>query len=101
MGAEIHRPDSAGHTPLLLAALSGATDIVRLLLGKDAPLDAQDSQGNTVMHLAARGGHVTIVELLLDYGAGILVNDSGLNCLSVAMAQNKCDVVLAMIKHDR
>ena len=101
LGADLVGRDALGHPPLLLAASCGATEVVRLLLDKDVPRDSVNTNGNTALHLAARAGHVTVVQLLLDHGAAILVNDRGCNCLAVAMEQSKCDVVMAIIKHDR
>ncbi|XP_030072297.1 transient receptor potential cation channel subfamily V member 6-like isoform X2 [Microcaecilia unicolor] len=40
-----------GEYPLSFAACTGSEEIIRLLIGHKAPLDAQDSLGNSVLHV--------------------------------------------------
>ena len=101
MGADVNSQDEHGWTPLLLAAVSGATGVVELLLERHVILDQVDTKGNTALHLASRRDHVRVVELLLDHGAEVLLNDHGLTCLDVAMEQKNEDVVMAIVKHER
>ena len=101
MGADANTPDIHGWTPLLWSAISGSVSIAKLLLDHHVNADHMDNDGNTAIHLAAYHGHVEIVKLLLDYGAVLLLNNSGLMYLDVAMEQNNKDVVMAVVKHDR
>jgi uncharacterized protein len=57
--------------PLILAAHSGSTDIVRLLLENGAPVDAADSIGLTALCKACGGCYVDMARALLEKGATI------------------------------
>lgn len=64
-------PDAAnahGETPLMMAAMRGQVDWVRLLLQRGA---AVNREGWTPLHYAASGPSAAVVQLLLDRGAAI------------------------------
>lgn len=58
-----------GARPLQLAAGRGQANIVMMLLGHGAELEAKDARGFTALHWAAQNGHVDLVQILLDQGA--------------------------------
>lgn len=60
-----------GWTALHYAAANGNDDIAKLLLGYSAYVDAQSPNGTTPLMMAARGDHITTLKLLLDSGADI------------------------------
>jgi uncharacterized protein len=60
-----------GWTPLHYAAANGNDDIAKLLLGYSAYVDAQSPNGTTPLMMAARGDHISTLKLLLDSGADI------------------------------
>lgn len=60
---------------LALAAAQGHVEMVRLLLGKGADLDARTKRLETPLFLAAAKGHHKIVALLVDSLAGINLPD--------------------------
>jgi uncharacterized protein len=64
VGAE----DSAGENALMLAALNGDVDLVKLLITKGAEVN---KQGWTALHYAAANGHDDIATLLLGYSADV------------------------------
>jgi ankyrin repeat protein len=53
-------------TPLQYAASSGHAEVVKLLLDRDAAIDATDSFGRTPLMWAAQAGHMDAVRVLLD-----------------------------------
>ncbi|GKU10748.1 unnamed protein product, partial [Fusarium langsethiae] len=63
-------------TDLMIASYYGHHVIVKLLLDKDAEIDAKDENGRTPLSWAARNGHDAVVKLLLDKGAEIDAKDS-------------------------
>src|ERR1700712_5496980 len=58
-----------GFTPLHLAAKYGNIKVARLLISKDAPVDAQGKNNVTPLHCAAHYDHVNVALLLLEKGA--------------------------------
>lgn len=67
-GADVHRRDESGRTPLHYAAGAGAA-AVELLLSASADLNAQSADGSTPLHEAVARGSVTAVEALVRAGA--------------------------------
>jgi len=64
-----------GPTPLMLAAKSGSSDCVKLLLEKGAKVHAMDEDGMRPVHWAALSGDVCILRLLVDAGADPTILD--------------------------
>lgn len=60
--------NASGETPVMMAALRGRADAVRLLLDRGAAINRE---GWTPLHYAATGPEVSIVRMLLDRGAAI------------------------------
>jgi ankyrin repeat protein len=56
--------DSQGRTPLMIAAAYGHTEVVRLLVSEDVPLDTQNHDGLTALMIAGQSGHPDIVDIL-------------------------------------
>ncbi len=65
---KVDAANASGETPVMMAALRGRADAVRVLLDKGAALNRE---GWTPLHYAATGPEVGIVRLLLDRGAVI------------------------------
>lgn len=62
-----------GATSVIIGALAGKLDIVRMLIDRGAIFDAQwsDLQGVMLLYCAATYGNVKIAELLLELGANV------------------------------
>jgi ankyrin repeat protein len=54
-----------GATPLFLAALSGASDIVQMLVEKEVAVDVTTANGATPIYIACQMGNKDVVKLLL------------------------------------
>lgn len=67
----VETSDSAGRTPLYVAALYGKADIAAYLLAKGASLTNGVSwkSGRLPLHAAAQEGETKLVEMFLDHGA--------------------------------
>jgi ankyrin repeat protein len=92
VGASVDKADFEGWTPLMNAAVEGATKLVKLLLQYGADPNIQNgradssSYGETALIHAARNGHADIVKLLLSAGADVNVDTlSGVSALTAAI----------------
>ncbi|XP_062280593.1 CARD- and ANK-domain containing inflammasome adapter protein [Scomber scombrus] len=65
-GANVNMSDEQGYTPLLLSAELGHAEVFRVLVAKEAKLDATLSDLSSALHLAVHSGSVTIVQTLLE-----------------------------------
>lgn len=101
MGAEVDVSDTYGWTPLMFAAKTGASDLIRMFLELNADINQEDKSGNTALLFASASGHVAAVRILLNNRAILKPNISGLNCLDVAIENQQGDVVMEMIKNAR
>jgi hypothetical protein len=69
-GVDVNEKDKEfGWTALMAGALSGRTDVLKILLAKGAHVDAKDNFGWTPLMIASRSGHTDVVRTLLDAGA--------------------------------
>ena len=87
--APLNPRDDSGRTPLITAALYGATECVRLLLARGGKekleLDAQDDAEWTGLYWAAYSSNREAIELLLEAGADPAIrNEDGKTALDVA-----------------
>jgi len=89
------------HPALILAAMEGHTDIVRLLLNAGADVNIQDRYDNTALIKASENGHTDIVKLLLKADAKINTEDyKGCTALIFAAENGRTDVVQLLLEHD-
>ncbi|KAF9772788.1 hypothetical protein IL306_009473 [Fusarium sp. DS 682] len=56
-----------------IAALNGNMETLRLLIRREANINAADEQGGTPLHLAVRNRHLECIALLLQHGADVNV----------------------------
>ena len=96
-GASIGIINAVGETPLMLAAISGSSDALALLLARGAELNTRDVHGWTALMKAVAVGHDTAVKLLLAAGADAhVVNLKNQTACYIAGAwgRNACRVLL-------
>ncbi|XP_065842116.1 ankyrin repeat and EF-hand domain-containing protein 1-like [Oscarella lobularis] len=97
-----HDPES-GETALHLAAKENKTDMVELLLGSRADINAADRLGRTALMKALDFGHDRTVKVLLDWKANARVQDlEGRNaffyCLHPTARHAQCLEYLALMR---
>ena len=74
-GADVMCCDKEGNTPLHWAARAGHSDVIRLLVHKCCPLNAQNDAGETALHWAMRAGNrgTKAVNALMENGARVSI----------------------------
>ena len=71
-GAKADDRSKLGRTPLLIAAYNdGAIEAARLLLEKDADVNARDKGGASVLALAAAANNIELARILIAKGANV------------------------------
>ncbi|HKR85209.1 MAG TPA: ankyrin repeat domain-containing protein [Terriglobales bacterium] len=77
-------------TPLHSAAAAHATEIVRMLVESDAPVNAKQHGGWTALHSAADNGDEEMVKILLQHGADPLTqSDDGKTPAQIAQLKGR------------
>lgn len=101
-GAQVNRD---GWTPLHYAAAGGSEEIARLLIAREAKLDARSpaaSGAYTPLMMAAREGRPGMVRLLLEQGADpALENSEGLNAARIAERAGRPDIAATISSFKR
>ena len=70
-GADVNAPVAkGGYTPLMLAAISGSTDLTSALIDHGAKVNAVNPGGVTALMIAAANNHPRVAEVLLEVGRG-------------------------------
>ncbi|GBG89237.1 hypothetical protein CBR_g48945 [Chara braunii] len=68
-GVNPNSVDGLGRTALHMASANGHTNIVRILIGRNADVNAKNEELNTPLHWAALNGHKGVVEVLMEANA--------------------------------
>lgn len=97
-GDKLPKPDSAGRTPLHVAAVNGDEATIGVLLSAGLSLDAADAEGNTPLLLAAAKGEDGAVRALLGAEAGVdAVNRNGETALQIAVSGGHLNVARTLL----
>lgn len=93
--------DGDGRTGLMLAAFNGHTEIVKMLLDQDVPVNKTDLSGRTALMYASTGHFPETVETLLTGGAdpNLADNQEGFTALMFAAAEGNARVVRLLLDH--
>ena len=104
-GAEPNLQDHRGRTPLLLATMTNAEDIVAMLLSTgNAAWKIPDEEGSTPLIVAAQNRYTQIVEILANHGAlaGANAKDKyGRTALWYAVKQGSLEIVKILLSDIR
>ena len=83
-----------------LAAKYGNIKVARLLISKDAPVDAQGKNNVTPLHCAAHYDHVNVALLLLEKGASPHATAKNGYCpLHIAARKNQMDIATTLLEY--
>lgn len=86
--------DSWADTPLKTASRLGLDNVVRILLTRNADINAVDMNGNTALHTAALNSQLSIVKLLLEKNPNLdIQNKVGNTALHLAVISGNIDIV--------
>ncbi|XP_078115723.1 CARD- and ANK-domain containing inflammasome adapter protein [Sander vitreus] len=98
-GAKVNMLDKQGYTPLLLSAELGHTEVFRVLVAKQAKLDATLSDLSSALHLAVYGGSVPMVQMLLKKGLDPdITGPKGQTPLHLAAQCNRPELVDVLLR---
>lgn len=86
--------DSWAKTPLMTASRLGLDNVVRILLTRNADINAVDINGNTALHTAALNSQLSVVKLLLEKNPNLdIQNKVGNTALHLAVISGNIDIV--------
>ena len=86
--------DSWANTPLQTASRLGLDNVVRILLTRNADINAVDMNGNTALHTAALNSQLSVVKLLLEKNPNLNIqNKAGNTALHLAVISGNIDIV--------
>lgn len=86
--------DSWDNTPLQTASRLGLDNVVRILLTRNADINAVDMNGNTALHTAALNSQLSVVKLLLEKNPNLdIQNKVGNTALHLAVISGNIDIV--------
>ena len=95
-GANVNNTDgdSWGGTPLMTASRLGLDNVVRILLSRNADINAVDMNGNTALHTAALNSQLSVIKLLLEKNPNLdIQNEVGNTALHLAVISGNIDIV--------
>jgi quinoprotein dehydrogenase-associated probable ABC transporter substrate-binding protein len=98
-GADVNTPVAqGGYTPLMLASISGSSELATSLIGRGAKINAVNPGGVTALMIAVAGNHSTLAALLVKEGADVNArSEDGRTALSIAQ-ENSNDAVIKLLQ---
>jgi ankyrin repeat protein len=97
-GASLLAQDSKGRHALHVAACSGSTGMMKVLLGSGASVDQGDANGWTPLHWASSSGKQEAASWLLAAGAGVgAVDSQGCTPLHTACSKGRVAVLRVLV----
>lgn len=86
--------DSWADTPLMTASRLGLDNVVRILLSRNADINAVDINGNTALHTASLNSQLSVIKLLLEKNPNLdIQNKVGNTALHLAVISGNIDIV--------
>ena len=67
--ADVNAKSDIGETPLMIAALRGYAELVKIFLRAGADVNAKDNRGETPLMHAVERNHTEVIEILRSAGA--------------------------------
>jgi ankyrin repeat protein len=96
----VFKKNNIGLTPLHEAADYGHKDVAKLLLARNAEVNARTNESATPLHYAADAGHKDVAELLLVHGAEVNAKtDAGWTPLHQAAKNGSKDMAQLLLVH--
>ena len=81
-------------SPLITASRLGLDNVVRILLSRNADINAVDMNGNTALHTAALNSQLSVIKLLLEKNPNLdIQNEVGNTALHLAVISGNIDIV--------
>ena len=75
----VRRRCAGGERALLIAAKAGREDLVELIAGFKADVNAGDAPGRTALHWASQEGNLAVVQVLVKVGANVEAKDESVS----------------------
>ena len=97
-GLDPNTVNNEGFTLLMIGALQGHEDMMRVVLDRKADVDRRTKNGDTAIKLACLKGHLGVVRLLVARGAQISESGSGWQPIHYAAFEGHAEIVRYLLE---